>query len=235
VTVRVHEDWLLTPQRAAVHLPTATAVVADLHLGYDQARRRGGEAVPDVGLEETVALLGALLAGRPVRRLVVAGDLIEDGRGVAPAAELLAWLRAAGVELAGVVPGNHDRWVTRSGDCATTASGDRATTDGDAGLLPICPDGFALGRWRVVHGDGPLPEGPVVYGHFHPCLRLSGRAAPCYLVSDDHLVLPAFSADAAGVNVLGQRRWRSFRCLVPVADQVLDFGEVGKVRNRVGK
>src|SRR5438270_5847367 len=34
----VHEDWLLTPVRAAVHLPTATAVVADLHLGYELAR-----------------------------------------------------------------------------------------------------------------------------------------------------------------------------------------------------
>ena len=42
----VHDEWLLTAQRAAVHLPTATAVIADLHLGYDQVRRRGGEAVP---------------------------------------------------------------------------------------------------------------------------------------------------------------------------------------------
>src|SRR5436309_2915696 len=30
--MRVNKDWLLTPQRAALHLPTATAVIADLHL-----------------------------------------------------------------------------------------------------------------------------------------------------------------------------------------------------------
>src|SRR5262249_34562148 len=42
--MRIHRDWLLTPERAAVHLPTATAIVADLHLGYNHARRRTGEA-----------------------------------------------------------------------------------------------------------------------------------------------------------------------------------------------
>jgi hypothetical protein len=29
----VHAEWLLTAQRVAVHLPTQTAVAADLHLG----------------------------------------------------------------------------------------------------------------------------------------------------------------------------------------------------------
>ena len=51
----VHEDWLLTPYRAAIHLPTATAVIADLHLGYDQVRQRGGEAVPSSSFEDIVA------------------------------------------------------------------------------------------------------------------------------------------------------------------------------------
>ena len=35
----LHQDeWLLTPERVAVHLPTSTGVVADLHLGYEEAR-----------------------------------------------------------------------------------------------------------------------------------------------------------------------------------------------------
>ena len=37
--MRVFTDWELTPDRAAVHLPTRTAVVADLHLGYAEARQ----------------------------------------------------------------------------------------------------------------------------------------------------------------------------------------------------
>lgn len=205
----VHDDWLLTPQRAAIHLPSATAVIADVHLGYDRARRRRGEAVPDFSLRETCAALAAVLAGHPVRALVIAGDLCEDAAGLGLAGELLARLEARGVRLAGVAPGNHDRGLHR--------------LEG----LPLCPGGVALGGWRVVHGDGPLPEGRVVHGHHHPCLRWGRRvAAPCYLVGPERIVLPAFSADAAGVNVLGSCCWHGYRCCALAGEAVLDFGEV---------
>ena len=72
-----------------------------------------------------------------------------------------------------------------------------------------------LGRWRVLHGDEPLPRGRVVHGHEHPCVRWAGGVvAPCYLVGRGRLVLPALSPDAAGVNVLHDRRWAPFRCCV---------------------
>ena len=53
----VHDEWLLTPARVAVHRPTATAVLADLHLGYNDARRRDGEAVPPADLTLILAPL----------------------------------------------------------------------------------------------------------------------------------------------------------------------------------
>jgi metallophosphoesterase superfamily enzyme len=146
-----------------------------------------------------------------VRRLVVAGDLFEDGR-VAAEVALRPWLAEAGLELAGVVPGNHDRGL------------------GDD--WPLLPNGFDLGGWRVVHGDGDLPAGRVVHGHFHPCVRWRGLTAPCYLVSEERLILPAFSVEAAGVNVVGEERWRSYRCGVIAGEEVLDFGRVGALRGR---
>src|SRR5438552_3518264 len=103
--MRVHGDWLLTPQRAAVHLPTATAVVADLHLGYDQARRRGGEAVPEFGVTEALAPLRALAGRHRVRGLVIAGDLFEAGWRDDLVSQLVDWLGKAGLELTGFVPG----------------------------------------------------------------------------------------------------------------------------------
>jgi putative SbcD/Mre11-related phosphoesterase len=220
--MHVHGDWLLTPERAALHLPTATAVVADLHLGYDQVRRRGGEAVPAVGLEEALAALGAVVFRHDVRRLVIAGDLFEDGRCAAPE-ELLHWLEAAGVELVGLVPGNHDRGLSKS----------------NAGL-PVVAEGIMLGDWRVVHGDGRLPRGRVVHGHVHPVLRWGPDVvAPCFLVGERRLVLPAFSADAAGVGVLGDPRWRAFRCCAIAGSDVLDFGQLGDLhrarRHRPGR
>src|SRR5207248_4306827 len=78
--MRVLGDWLLTPQRVAVHLPSATGVVADLHLGYGQARRASGEAVPAPPLAAQLAPLRRALALHGARRLVVAGDLLEEAR-----------------------------------------------------------------------------------------------------------------------------------------------------------
>jgi metallophosphoesterase superfamily enzyme len=206
--VRVHDDWLLTPERAALHLPTCTAVVADLHLGYDQARRRAGEAVPPVSLGEVLSPLQRVLARHRCTRLVIAGDLFEDVWCPDLAAELGDWLRGVGVAVGGVVPGNHDRGLA-------AAAGWR-----------LFPDGLDLGSWRVVHGDGSLPEGRVVCGHFHPWLRCGRVSAPCYLVGRDRIVLPAFSQDARGVNVRGAPRWRGHRCCASAGDEVLDLGEL---------
>jgi metallophosphoesterase superfamily enzyme len=207
LAMRVEADWLLTVERAAVHLPTATAVIADPHLGYDHARRQAGEAVPALSLDDTLATLSCLLASAPVRRLVIAGDLVENQAGAPVVAELGRWLLDHGVQLLGV-PGNHDRGLLPA--------------DLD---LPLHPDGVHVGRWRIVHGDRRLPGGPLVLGHFHPCLRWPGQPpVPCFLLSRRRLFLPAFSPDAAGVNVLRLRRWRHCHCHVIAGDRVLDFG-----------
>jgi metallophosphoesterase superfamily enzyme len=210
----VLDEWLLTPQRAAVHQPSRTAVVADLHLGYDRARRRGGDAVPGVPVAAQMAGVLAALRLHGLTRLAVAGDLLEDGRCRDVLDDFCAWLQGAGVELVGVAPGNHD-------GPALLGAAD----------LPVFPDGFDLGGWRVLHGDGSLPAGRVVCGHVHPWARWRGGAGgPCYLVGAGRLVLPACSADAAGVNVIGARPWRDFRCCVIAGDQVLDFGPLAQLR-----
>src|SRR5262245_53967702 len=171
-------DWLLTPERVAVHLPTRTVVVADLHLGYDRVRRRGGEALPARSIARELAPLRDLLSREEIRRVVVAGDLFEDGRYQREemVEELHAWLTETGAELVGVVPGNHDRGLVGA-------------------ALPVCPDGIELEEWRIVHGDKLVGAEAVVQGHEHPYLRLPGGAeGPCYLVARRHLVLPAYSA-----------------------------------------
>ncbi len=205
-------EWLLTPERAAVHLPTRTAVVADLHLGYGEARRAAGEAVPVVPLKRSLAPLAALLARGVARRIVIAGDLYEAGVNEAAVAELRDWAARCEVELAAVIPGNHDR-----------------VGDGRGAGLPLCPDGFPLGEWRVVHGDREVPPGRVVQGHLHPCLRRGGLSAPCFLVGAERIVLPAYSADARGVNVLRQPAWDGFRCYAVAGSEVIDFGPVSEL------
>lgn len=152
-------------------------------------------------------------AALSVRKLVIAGDLIENRAGNAQVGVFLDWLRANGLELTAVVPGNHDRGGAFEG-------------------LPVCRDGVLLGKWRVLHGDGPLPAGRLVLGHFHPCLRWGRVDAPCYLVGRGRLLLPAFSRDARGVNVLGMSEWQADRCAVIAGREVLDLGAVGAITRR---
>jgi putative SbcD/Mre11-related phosphoesterase len=207
-------DWLLTPHRLAIHLPTMTAVVADLHLGYGEARQRNGEAVPARSLSDQLTALGRAVQEHNVHCLVIAGDLFEDGRFATDTAEALhEWLKQNELDLAAIVPGNHDRGL-------------------DATRWPLHLNGFELGRWRVVHGDGALPEGPVVQGHLHPCVRWLGVTAPCYLYGGQHLTLPAYSADAAGVNLLRERYCTTERCYAIVGERVLDFGSIADLRRK---
>jgi putative SbcD/Mre11-related phosphoesterase len=211
--MQVLNEWLLTPERVAIYLPNSTAVVADLHLGYDEARRRASEAVPLRPLSEVLRPLTAALVRHRISRLVIAGDLLEDACCQTAFHEFRAQMDAIGVEEITIVPGNHDR-----------GSGPEACFGAET-------SSYQLGVWQVVHGDESLPHGPVVQGHEHPVARWSNRlGGPCYLVAEEHLVLPAFSIDAVGVNVLGARRWRNYRCCVIVGAQVLDFGPVGSLR-----
>jgi uncharacterized protein len=199
--MRVHGVWQLTPQRVAVHVPTATAVLADLHLGYCEARQRRGDAVPTPVLEEILQPLARVLREYHLRRILIAGDLFEDGVNDKIAQTFLDWVVNQNVELIGVVPGNHDRKPSRL-RLSTRAS-------------------YSLDDWLIVHGDSELPDGPAVCGHFHPSWRAAGRNWPCYLVGPRRIVLPAFTADASGAGLQG---WAGYRCLVPVGAEVLDFG-----------
>jgi putative SbcD/Mre11-related phosphoesterase len=203
-------DWLLTPERVAVHRPTATAVVADLHLGYQQARRQCGDAIPVVDAQSVFGPLQNALAQSQAKRLIVAGDLFEKAFDSFLWRQFQMRLFAMGVQFVGLIPGNHDRGL------------EEIPSD-----LPLHKAGHLLDGWHVLHGDGILPETPAVFGHFHPCIMYRGRKVPCYLFAADRLVLPAYSLDAAGVNVSSNRRWRGFSCLAIVDGKVINCGLVG--------
>lgn len=175
------EDWILTPHRLAVHAPTATAVIADVHLGYREARQDSGEAIPLLDVATQLTPLRRARKQISFDRLVVAGDLFERRVRQDLLDDFLRELEALGVTLAALVPGNHDRgW------------------EDFCNRIPIYPAGIGVGAWHIIHGDKVDPGRRVVLGHWHPIVRRQGRRAPCYMVGKSRLVLPAFSADAAG-------------------------------------
>jgi hypothetical protein len=205
-------DWRLCPEGAAVHEGEGVAVVADVHLGYEWARGRAGDLVPAHSLGETLAKLSTLFERIQIRRLVVAGDLVESaqpcGRTAADVAQLVRWLEARDVELV-ALQGNHD-----------------------PPRQPPLPATLDVGGWAIGHGDGLIKAARVIFGHHHPVLRAAGTTAPCFLVGPTTIVLPAFSRNAAGLPVSKRRLPRALRrgplrCWVSTGEELLDFGPVG--------
>jgi putative SbcD/Mre11-related phosphoesterase len=69
-------------------------------------------------------------------------------------------------------------------------------------------DTFTFGGVHFAHGHAKLTDRPLVIGHEHPSVRLQDKVGgtvklPCFLhlVSDQLLVLPAFSPLAPGMDL----------------------------------
>ena len=202
---------MLTSESAAFHPLERVAVISDVHLGYEWSRAAGGDSLPPHTLADTLQRLQILLEAASIERLIVAGDLVEKaGPCVRTAADLRAlrnWLSARGVDLV-TIHGNHD--PKRS---------------------PSWPLSIEVAGWTITHGHLPIWGERTMSGHLHPVIRSGCLTAPCFLVSPTRIVLPAFSPNAAGLNVL-ESRWPSewladgLRCIAGAGGELLDFGKL---------
>lgn len=220
----VHQGWLLAPEGGAIHLEERAAVVADVHLGYEWARGEAGDSIPAHSLAETIDRLGRLFDRADVRRLIVAGDLVESprpcARTVADVRRLGAWLAARSIDWT-IIRGNHDR----------------ALIGLPGRPLELTPE-LTLAGWTIQHGDRAPTGERIVMGHYHPTLRAGSFPAPCFLAGPSLLVLPAFSGNAAGLDVATARTpdfWRGagLRCLASAGSEVLDFGPLDTLPARI--
>jgi len=202
--MRLFDDWLLLPQRFALHEPSATAVLADIHLGYSAARQRLGDAVPWRTVADETQPLADAAKMYDLRALIVAGDLFERGFDAALYQDFRAVLDRLHIRFLGLTPGNHDRNL------------DPAPAD-----LRLFAEGYDLAGWHIVHGDQPVEPARAVMGHWHPAARWNRRKVPCFLAHGQHLILPAFSLDAAGVDVRAESRWHEWDCYAVSGNRVI--------------
>jgi uncharacterized protein len=226
------EGWQLVPEGGAIHPGERTAVIADVHLGYEWARGSAGDCVPAHSLAETLVKLESMLARAPVERLVVAGDLVEAARPcvrtAVEVARLAHWLDHRAIGLI-VLPGNHDgslAWMT----CREIV--------GLKAKPPTLAETLSVAGWTIAHGHRPIDSERVITGHHHPVLRVAGQSAPCFLVGSQRIVLPAFSLNAAGCDLAtghGPREWREapLRCLASTGLELLDFGPLNSLGERI--
>ena len=180
----------LLSERAVWWPAQGSLLVADVHIGKARSFRRLGVPVPRGTTETTLQRLSALLAARPVRRLILLGDFLHSAHAQAtPTLDALArWRNQHAAVAMTLVRGNHD---ARAGDPPASLS------------IEVVDEPLRLGALALCHHPQTLPGAYVIAGHWHPCVHLNGRAGdrlrlPCFWFGDEQArpvgVLPAFGA-----------------------------------------
>lgn len=195
-------DIRLDPDRAVVHLPSRSVVVADLHLGFEWVQRVRGQLLPLGVPGDAVGRLGRLVERWDARRVVVLGDVVHGAPRLEGVRRLLEGLvgGVGGVAWT-LVLGNHDRgleeWLGILGKGGVTWGAS-----------------WREAGWLGVHGDAWPDAGPgdrVLSGHEHPAVDVGRVGAgevrvPAFVVGERGIILPAFSSWAAG-SVAGRHPW----------------------------
>lgn len=213
----IQQDWRLTAERVALHQPSATAVLADMHLGYVAARRGDGEAVPYFGEAERLDYLTELFQQLHIRNVVVAGDLVESPRhGLPVVRDWVAQLEELRIALH-LTPGNHDIGML------------------EVPGVEVHLDGYEVGDWLVLHEPSLGDPRKVVHGHLHPTIRSAAAVgeAACYLSTPYRLLLPAWCDHAAGVSVQSMDDWQEADCYAIVGEQVVALGNVDALSRKL--
>jgi len=205
----------------ALYLPQArTLVLADVHLGFEQALHREGTLVPRGHFQQLLARLERVLvqldASRenPLNRVILNGDLSHQFghltiREWTEARELLAYLENVSQQII-VIEGNHDVNVEVLSEASRKAK-----------IFAM----YELGDLLFLHGHSePQELSPqiqtLVIGHEHPAVGLrdsvTGRVElyKCFLVGrygDRRLIVqPSFNPWTQGSDLLRER------CLSPL-------------------
>lgn len=184
-----HTVLTLTNQRALYWKDKATLVVSDLHIGKTAHFRKAGIAIPSAVLDTDLNRLQQLIDYFEVNTILVVGDLFhaENNTDIDQFQSFVQTHYTIAFEL---IKGNHDRLK----DSFYKAMG-----------IAVFKTHKDVDGLRFVHDEHNC-EADIfcVSGHTHPGVAIRGRGKvfiklPCFEVSEQRLILPAFS-EFTGLN-----------------------------------
>ncbi|MFA4668564.1 metallophosphoesterase [Pyrococcus kukulkanii] len=203
-------------------------IIADLHIGFEEALVKEGKYVPKL-LREVINQLINIGKKYGVEKLIIDGDLkhsfVPERREFSEVSTFLESILREFSEVI-VVRGNHDtgiNWIRKFGVEVV----DRAEVEG----------------WTIVHGHEECECKRVIIGHEHPAIRLRDEVGATVKVSaflrgENIIVLPAFSPWAYGNDltlnepispILKNVDITQLEVIIPVEDEVLSFGKFGEL------
>lgn len=176
-----NEIFILTNQRAAFREKGKALILSDLHIGKTAHFRKNGIALSNHIMKNDLERLSALIEYFQPDKFIVVGDLLHAGDN-SDVDEFCTWKSQYPDLQFYLVEGNHDR--------ISASLEKKLCLDFKADLLEI--DGFTF-----IHDFEPIKSGFQITGHIHPGIVLHSAIKsirlPCFALSDNQLLLPAFS------------------------------------------
>lgn len=175
------QHFVLTNQRALFWKEASTLVLSDLHLGKTAHFRKNGIALPSGIIQQDLKRLSHLIHHFETEKIIIVGDFLHAGKN--SEFEIFKdWIKDFPGLILILVKGNHDR------------ISDEVLVE--LGISDVCTvymeKDFIFSHQNVMNENDF-----VISGHVHPgvVLKLATKNLkfPCYVVTESHLVLPAFS------------------------------------------
>jgi len=189
----------ITNDRCLILSEGPTAVLGDLHLGYEKAMEDEGMYLPRINTDSIRDSLNRILSKYEPSRVVLLGDIKHDFRRAKyESREEVKSVMNLLIEAAEVVviKGNHDNFLQN--------------ILSDLGLLVA--DYVDIAGYRLEHGHVDSGVRPVIIGHEHPSVRIPGAISgglkmQCFVHArrDGVIVLPPFSPLSTGNDLSPDR------------------------------
>ncbi len=187
-------ESLIARPSGALHWPGQQLLcVSDLHLGKaERMARRAGALLPPYDNRETLARLEAEIEAVGPRTVICLGDSFDDGASLAGLEEdTRLWL-------ARLMAGRDWVWITGNHDPGPLDIAGTHRAEVQIAGLRFRHIAAAGG---VGKADGMANAGGVaeISGHYHPKVRLAGKAWRCFLADAQRMILPAFGTYTGGL------------------------------------
>lgn len=197
-----NQSWNLLPEKAIYWGERETLIVTDLHIGKSGHFRKAGIAAPSTINAKNLERLGKLIEVYQPSTLLILGDLFHS-KANREWLEFEEWLESFdGLDIK-LVTGNHDFLHQSFYESAKISV--HETLEIDEFLFVHNPD-------DSFESDS---NHTVVAGHIHPGISIKGKGRqslrfPCFLFSDERILLPAFGEFTGLYNIKPQENEQVF-------------------------
>ena len=191
-SIEISKGVRVTNDRCLIIDDGPTAVIGDLHLGYESALEDEGMYIPRMNTRSIRTAINRILEKYEPSRFVLLGDIKHDFKRApkecrSEVSTILKTISDASEVI--LVKGNHDNFIQN------VLSDERMEVYEN---IDLC--GF-----RMEHGHVDSGKRPVVIGHEHPSVRIPGQVGggvklQCFVHSKDHgiIIIPPFSPFSSG-------------------------------------